>query len=286
MFCSKCGSVNEPDSKFCGSCGKPIPSENKETKIEAAKSERNLDGSFDRSQSFNLPWGGGSFWLYGMAGEAQQVKVQKRNVVHTTTRYDRYTTSNYDYMSGRYISGDITVPVNEVHTETEVESEFWLTDKNGKEKHFTFNHEIVPMKNGQRISVIWGALTGTENGKYKCIYNHETGDFKTLPGSYGDIGVFSAPAFGMNTAATAARKLLLWGVIIGFVIGFSIGNNAGAGAHMMATMLTWAVYGSIPSLLMYLWYLRLKRSWEKEDAVVKGKVEAITKIIVKYASAM
>ena len=282
MFCSKCGSVNEPSSKFCGSCGKPIPSEHKEMKIEPAKSKRNPDGSF------NLPWGGGTFWLCGMTSEVKQVRVEKRNVVHTTTRYDRYATSNYDYVSGRYISGDVTVPVTEVHTETEVESEFWLTDENGKENHFAFNHEIVPMKNGQRISVIWGALTGTENGKYKCIYNHETGDFKTLPGSYGDLGVFRAPYFWMKATELAAVYLLYWGLFVGVVIGLFLGLLEGLGEHksVIGIMLTWVFYCSIPSLLMYLWHLLLKRSWEKKDAVVKDKAKAITKIIVEYASTL
>lgn len=256
--------------------------ENKETKIEPPKSERNTDGSF------NLPWGGGTFWLNAMTGEAKQVKVEKRNVVRTTTRYDRYTTNNYDYLSGRYISGDVTVPVNEVHTETEVESEFWLADKNGKEKHFSFDHEIVPMKNGQRISVMWGALTGTKNGKYKCIYNHETGDYKVLPRSYSDVDVVNAPYFWMNATLAAFGYLLTWGLIIGFVIGLFLGLVEGLGEHesIIAIMLTWVFYGSVPALLMYFWHLLLKRSWEKKNAVVKGKAEAITKIIVKYASTL
>jgi hypothetical protein len=256
-------------------------------KIEPAKSKRNPDGSF------NLPWGGGTFWLCGMTSEVKQVRVEKRNVVHTTTRYDRYATSNYDYMSGRFISGDVTVPVTEVHTETEVESEFWLTDKNGKEKHFAFNHEIVPMKNGQRISVIWGALTGTENGKYKCIYNHETGDFKTLPGSYSDLGVFGAPSFWMNATESTAEYLLQWGIVVGAVIGLLLGladgiidHNKSFMATFIETMLTWLFYGSIPALLMYLLHSLIKTSWEKKNAVVKSKVEAITKIIVEYASTL
>jgi hypothetical protein len=205
-----------------------------------------------------------------MTGEAQQVRVEKRNVVHTTTRHVSHPTSNFDYMSGRIINGSVSVPVNDIHTETEIESEFWLTDKNGKEKHFSFDHEIVPMKNGQRISVIWGALTGTERGKYKCIYNHATGAFKMLPNSFGDLGVVRPSRNGVDITMGAAIVLLLlvlFGILIGLKDGFS-----------------WVFYCSIPSLLMYLWHLSLRRSLVKDYAVVNDKVKAITKIIIEYAS--
>jgi multisubunit Na+/H+ antiporter MnhG subunit len=250
-----------------------------ETKIEPAG--RNPDGSF------NLPWGGGTFWLASMTGEAQQVRVEKRNVVHTTTRYESHATSNFDYMSGRFINGSVSVPVNDIHTKTEIESEFWLKDKNGNEKHFAFNHEIVPMKNGQRISVIWGALTGTEEGKYKCIYNHETGDFKTLPRSYSDLGVFRAPSSWMNFTEYASNYLLMFGIIIGAIIGIFLGIiNVLMKKSFMEPFLICFFLFLTPSVIMSILHSRLKKSWEEKDAIVKGKVKSITKIIVEYASTL
>jgi hypothetical protein len=211
-----------------------------------------------------------------MTGEAQQVRVEKRNVVHTTTRYESHATSNFDYMSGRFINGSVSVPVNDIHTKTKIESEFWLTDKDGKEEHFSFDHEIVPMKDGQRISVIWGALTGTERGKYKCIYNHATDAFTILPGRYySDLGVREA-SFDMELGFfTISMFLVLMYIAYCVVNGPSHGDT-----------LTWFFHISIPLILIYLWFKRMGRSMMKDKTVVKEKYKAIKKIIVEYAKTL
>ncbi len=267
MFCSKCGADNELGSKFCGSCGKPISSENKETIIEPVKSERNPDGSF------NLPWGGGTFWLNNMTGVAEQVKVDKRSVVYTTTSHQTHSTSNYDYMSGRLISGSVTVPVTKVHTKLEVESEFWLTDNNGNQEHFSFDHEILPIKNGQRISVIWGALTGKEKGQYKCIYNHNTGDYKILPNSYGEFGLVRPYSVLFIVIKVFLTLALAAGVMLALI---ELVTNSLLGAFLSFT----------PAIALFLFSTRIKASLIKKNKDLNKKAAMMTNLIVKYARSL
>lgn len=218
---------------------------------------------------YEFPWGD-KFWLGSTTGIAKNVKLDKRNRVYTTTRHETHSTSSYDYMTGRTVNGTVYVPVNDVHTVTDVESSFWIVNDIENE-HFSFDYEIIPMLDGHRISVVWGALKGKEKGTYKYIYNHNTGFGTFIPKSFSDLGII----YPRKSIADTIFKFLFW--ITFFVLVFSLAFVLvdGSFGPSLTLLIILVLIGTFDYQFVY-------KPWHSKVNIIKSRANYTKNIINEY----
>jgi hypothetical protein len=87
-----------------------------------------------------------------------------------------------------------------VHSSVSTKQEFWLVDKNGKESDFALD---IPVRDGHKVLIIWGAADGLSQGKYKYWENLTTGECGFTNYNNGD---FSDLVLEPNEANQMAKK--------------------------------------------------------------------------------
>jgi len=136
----------------------------------------------------------------------------------------------------------MAVAAGRISSRTDIASELWLRMPDGRERSFHFQNVHVPVRPGHRISVLWGAPVGQEDGWNFGARNHTTGRSSVdLVGAVGaelkqwKLKVGGSPAFlgviatGMLLGAAAAfvrtessdrLGYAIVGAIAGGLIGF------------------------------------------------------------------
>jgi hypothetical protein len=138
--------------------------------------------------NFQFPWGG-SFWLKKETGIVKNIDKEVHNDIST---------------SHSTVSGTNQIRTN-VESSTRYVSSFWLEFGDGKEKNydFTTGHKITPMLHGHKVSVIYGAKSGNDDGTYIYVQNETTGNGTAVGG---------ARDFGLTTSLT--KLFILPGFIV------------------------------------------------------------------------
>lgn len=206
------------------------------------------------SNSFKLPWSSETYWLSHSTGIATNVKVDKI-VKHSMVS----------------VPGNVA-PHLSLSSHTEVESSFWLTSENSEQSHYSFNFAITPILDGQRVSVIWGAGTGIESGKYKCIYNHTTNMGCGIPGNYWDFGIEYQPDAGYKLCDGLAKISILFCILSGLSM---FGNRDNS-------------YVSIFMVCMLITYLLISASVRKKakHRVMIKRLTQMNNTIIEYAKSL
>lgn len=87
-----------------------------------------------------------------------------------------------------------------VYSSVSTKQEFWLVNKDGKERDFRLD---IPIRDGHKVLVIWGAAEGLTKGKYKYWENLTTGESGFT--NYND-GDFADLVFAPNEVNRMTKK--------------------------------------------------------------------------------
>lgn len=95
------------------------------------------------------------FWLNHATGTVISKSVHSRTTVH---------------------GGGISVINNTVYSppvtsSTRISQEVWIRDSEGEDHQF---HALVPIAEGQVVTLFWGNEAGQDKGPYRAIYNHSS----------------------------------------------------------------------------------------------------------------
>lgn len=72
---------------------------------------------------------------------------------------------------GKY-GGYVSAP--KIHSTTVTNHEFWIKQEDGSEKSFKLSGHDIPIREGQRISIITAGLKGSDSNYHSILVNHDT----------------------------------------------------------------------------------------------------------------
>jgi len=69
-----------------------------------------------------------------------------------------------------YVSGHISAP--KIHSESITSQEFWIKTEDGTERSVQLYNSDIPLRIGQKITLIWADREGIKNRPYIILVNH------------------------------------------------------------------------------------------------------------------
>jgi len=135
---------------------------------------------------------------------SQTVSVGNRIIeFHTFTgvvlEEKKWTTTQVSGGGGGYNVGSGHQNPVTISSSTTTHSQFFLRDDAGQERAFEITDFNVAVRQGHRVTVLWGIIQGNPNGPYLAVCNHTTGDLTQSPS-----GVNALAALPMSTGILLA----------------------------------------------------------------------------------
>jgi hypothetical protein len=98
--------------------------------------------------------------LYYFTGKVLSSKKQKETQISSNTQYQSFNNQSVTSVSSRTVD----------------HHEFFLADKDGKERAFKTVDFDFPCREGQTMSVMWTIAEGKNEGPFLAVRNHNTGE--------------------------------------------------------------------------------------------------------------
>lgn len=109
-------------------------------------------------KTMNFTVEGNPVWFFGITGTVKGLQNWSDTAVSSSTN----------------ASGNIQISSNTTNRQS-----VWIVSDNGRE------HEVknanVSCRDGQRVTLIWGASQGTQDGYYTIFFNHNTNMLESFP---------------------------------------------------------------------------------------------------------
>ncbi len=107
------------------------------------------------------------FW--NITGEV--ISQSKRSETHI------YSSGGDGYIhgSGGYVHGHINAPT--IHSNVITKHEFWIKKEDGKEESIQLSGCDIPIREGQKVTLIIAGNRGANDGRYVSLINHTTGKY-------------------------------------------------------------------------------------------------------------
>ncbi len=105
-----------------------------------------------------------------------------------TQKYNETRVSSSGGGGGGFIhpkyGGIVTTRSPQIHSETIVNHEFWLKRPNGEETAIKLRGADIPLRAGQKVTVLTAGLEGAKTSAYSVLINHSAGKhwYITRPG--------------------------------------------------------------------------------------------------------
>lgn len=231
-------------------------------------------------EEFNFPWGG-TYWLCHQTGIARKVTVNKRNKVYSTTHHETHHTTGFNPSTGNMVFGSVSVPRTEVHSEEEIDMSFWIDSGNNNQKYYSYDFEVMPILDGQKISMIWGASSGINEGLHKCLYNHVTGDVYMFPGSFADFGLVNIPkGWLLNIYMVLFPIFLLLCIIFLLLVIFTSKHQ------MLGGIVVSVLFFGVPAIVFAKLYVKRLKTWSQKQGEINQKAEQLKSSILAYAKTL
>jgi hypothetical protein len=163
---------------------------------------------------FKMPFGTGYGWLAKDTGEVIDSDVKTNTSVHTEIQ-DHYGKNGIFTDYGRKYK----VPI--ITSKLHHKSSLWLRNSEGKETPYVFNQEIMPVRKGNQVVVVSGALKGKclNGAPYHYVYNKTTNSGKIIMGGFGSFGLgLIGPIAGYMLASLLIGVMLSYFVSLWFVL--------------------------------------------------------------------
>lgn len=159
-------------------------------------------------KEFKMPFGSGTGWMDKDVGEVIDADVKTNTSIHTEVQ-DHF---GKDGIFTKY--GEVH-KVAHITSKLHHKSTFWLRDTAGNETPYTFNQEIMPLRKGNTIAVVRGALKGKRQNSapYHYVYNKTTNSGRIIMGGFG--------AYGLGIVGPIAGYMLL-SLVIGIAVSYFV----------------------------------------------------------------
>lgn len=141
---------------------------------------------------------GSPVWFHGISGDVYSLQKW----TSTSLKSD----GGGGYIHPVY-GGQINAP--QIRSSTEQHQNFWIVSPSGHEREMSDAN--IRCREGQRVTLIWGASEGVEDGKYLLFYNHNTDSITFYDDAFSGKSSFK----DLNASASESHmSIIIWTLAI------------------------------------------------------------------------